>query len=197
MLGVDHQPEKRRAAESGTDIGEFLAASEEFRFEANNREEFYGWATRTLVEQEYGGQKREADYCFAERQSWFRAVPVHELVNGVEIAALSVRAGKAAENSGLRDFKVWQSQDRFTNGALFFTTWISFHHLWPPTPPVHTATNDTRPGSEWRVIRPERRLMLPRKPRTSVGPLSGKVAFLPLTLLRQAETSVKRYATID
>jgi transposase InsO family protein len=38
----------------------FLAASEEFRFEANNREELYGWITRTLVEQEYGGQKREA-----------------------------------------------------------------------------------------------------------------------------------------
>jgi len=41
-------------------IEEFLAASEEFRFEANNREELYGWVTRTLVEQEYGGQKRQA-----------------------------------------------------------------------------------------------------------------------------------------
>lgn len=41
-------------------IREFLAASEEFQFEANNREELYGWVTRTLVEQEYGGQKREA-----------------------------------------------------------------------------------------------------------------------------------------
>jgi hypothetical protein len=29
-------------------------------FEANNREEIYCWITRTLVEQEYGGQKREA-----------------------------------------------------------------------------------------------------------------------------------------
>ena len=41
-------------------IQTFLAASEEFRFEANNREEIYGWVRRTLVEQEYGGQKREA-----------------------------------------------------------------------------------------------------------------------------------------
>ena len=41
-------------------IRTFLAASEEFRFEANNREEIYGWVTRTLVEQEYGAQKREA-----------------------------------------------------------------------------------------------------------------------------------------
>ncbi len=41
-------------------IRTFLTASEEFRFEANNREEIYGWVTRTLVEQEYGGQKREA-----------------------------------------------------------------------------------------------------------------------------------------
>jgi transposase InsO family protein len=41
-------------------IRTFLAGSEEFRFEANNREEKYDWVTRTLVEQEYGGQKREA-----------------------------------------------------------------------------------------------------------------------------------------
>ena len=41
-------------------IRTFLAASEEFRFEAKNREEVYGWVTRTLVEQEYGRQKREA-----------------------------------------------------------------------------------------------------------------------------------------
>jgi transposase InsO family protein len=41
-------------------IRTFLTASEEFRFEANNREEVYGWVTRTLVEQEYGVQKREA-----------------------------------------------------------------------------------------------------------------------------------------
>jgi transposase InsO family protein len=41
-------------------IRTFLAASEEFRFEASNREEIYDWVTRTMVEQEYGGQKREA-----------------------------------------------------------------------------------------------------------------------------------------
>jgi transposase InsO family protein len=41
-------------------IRTFLSASEEFRFEANNREELYGWVTRTLLEQDYGGQKREA-----------------------------------------------------------------------------------------------------------------------------------------
>jgi transposase InsO family protein len=41
-------------------IEAFLKASEEFRFEANNREEIYRWVTKTLVEQEYGGQKREA-----------------------------------------------------------------------------------------------------------------------------------------
>jgi hypothetical protein len=38
----------------------FLTASEEFRFEANSREEMYGWVARTLVEQEYGTRKREA-----------------------------------------------------------------------------------------------------------------------------------------
>jgi hypothetical protein len=38
----------------------FLAASEEFRFEASNRKEIYGWVTQTLVEQEYSRQKRNA-----------------------------------------------------------------------------------------------------------------------------------------
>jgi len=59
MLRIDHQHEERRAAESGTDP-DVLAASEEFRFEANRRQEMYGWIKRTLVEQEYGSQKREA-----------------------------------------------------------------------------------------------------------------------------------------
>ena len=38
----------------------FLAASEEFRFEAGNREEVYSWVTTTLVEHEYNSQKRSA-----------------------------------------------------------------------------------------------------------------------------------------
>jgi len=38
----------------------FLKASEEFRFEASKRKEVYDWVTRTLVEQEYHGQTREA-----------------------------------------------------------------------------------------------------------------------------------------
>ena len=41
-------------------IRTFLTASEEFRFAANNREEIYGWVRQTMVEQEYGQQKREA-----------------------------------------------------------------------------------------------------------------------------------------
>src|ERR1035441_1349171 len=48
MQGVDHQHEPRRAAESGTDP-DVLAADEEFRFEANNREEIYGCITRALA----------------------------------------------------------------------------------------------------------------------------------------------------
>ena len=38
----------------------FLSASEEFRFEASNREEVYGWVEAALVEHEYASQKREA-----------------------------------------------------------------------------------------------------------------------------------------
>jgi transposase InsO family protein len=40
-------------------IRAFLTASEEFRFAAGNRREVYDWVTQTLVEQEYGRQKRE------------------------------------------------------------------------------------------------------------------------------------------
>ena len=59
MLGIDHQHEERRAAESGTDPDVF-GGQRGVRFEANNREEIYDWVTRTLVEQEYSRQKREA-----------------------------------------------------------------------------------------------------------------------------------------
>ena len=41
-------------------IRAFLKASEEFKFEASKRKEVYEWVTRTLVEQEYSGQPREA-----------------------------------------------------------------------------------------------------------------------------------------
>ena len=41
-------------------IQAFLKASGEFRFEASKRKEVYEWVTRTLVEQEYSGQPREA-----------------------------------------------------------------------------------------------------------------------------------------
>jgi hypothetical protein len=41
-------------------IRAFLKASAEFRFEASKRKEIYEWVTRTLVEQEYCGQSREA-----------------------------------------------------------------------------------------------------------------------------------------
>lgn len=47
------------------------------------------------------------DHCLTERQPWLGAVPVHEFVNCMAIAALRVRAGKAVENRGLRDFKIW------------------------------------------------------------------------------------------
>jgi transposase InsO family protein len=41
-------------------IRAFLQASQEVRFEATEREEIYGWMTRTLCHQQYWKQKREA-----------------------------------------------------------------------------------------------------------------------------------------
>jgi hypothetical protein len=56
------------------------------------------------------------------------------------LAALSVRAGEAVEDRGLRDFKVRESQDRFYGTPFFFASWLSLHFLWPPKPQVHPAT---------------------------------------------------------
>ena len=62
------------------------------------------------------------DYGFAERQPRLGTIPIHEFVNRVAVAALSIGTGKAVEDSGFRDFEVWQPQDRFrgTSFALRF-----------------------------------------------------------------------------
>ena len=41
-------------------IGRFVAASEEIRFEAEDRQQLYGWVERVLVEQEYAQQGKAA-----------------------------------------------------------------------------------------------------------------------------------------
>jgi hypothetical protein len=58
------------------------------------------------------------DYGLAERQPWLGTIPIYELVNRVPVAALSIGTGKAVEESGFRDFEVWQPQHLF-RGAPF------------------------------------------------------------------------------
>jgi hypothetical protein len=41
-------------------IGRFVAASEEIRFEAENRQQLYDWVERVLVGQEYSQQSKSA-----------------------------------------------------------------------------------------------------------------------------------------
>jgi hypothetical protein len=41
-------------------IGRFVAASEEIRFEAEDRQQFYDWVERVLVEQQC---YRQSEYC--------------------------------------------------------------------------------------------------------------------------------------
>ena len=53
------------------------------------------------------------DHRLAERQPRLGAIPLHEFVNRMPIAALGIGTGKAVEDSGFRDFEVWQPQDRF------------------------------------------------------------------------------------
>ena len=57
------------------------------------------------------------NHSLAEGQPWLGAVPVHEFVDGVAIAALGIRAGQAIENRRLRDFKIRQSQDGFCSAS--------------------------------------------------------------------------------
>src|SRR5712692_3815242 len=96
------------------------------------------------------------DNRLAERQSRLRAVPVHEFINGMAIAALSVRARETVENRGSGDLEIWQSQDRFGDTTLIFAGWLCLHHLWPPAPQVHIADVGCRPGFEWCVIQEQR-----------------------------------------
>jgi hypothetical protein len=46
------------------------------------------------------------DHGFAERQSRLGAVPLHEFINSVPIAALGVWAGEAVEDGGFGSFEV-------------------------------------------------------------------------------------------
>ena len=71
------------------------------------------------------------DHRFAERQARLGAVPLHEFVNCMAIAALGIGARKAVEDRGFRGFEVGQSQDRLRTTALFATR-FSLHDLWPP-----------------------------------------------------------------
>src|ERR1017187_7786114 len=86
------------------------------------------------------------DNRLAERQSRLRAVPVHEFINGMTIAALSVRVGETVENGRFGDLDIWQSQDRFGDATLIFAGWLCFPRLWPPTPQVQIATIACRQG---------------------------------------------------
>src|SRR5258707_6196894 len=89
------------------------------------------------------------DNSLAERQPRLRAVPVHEFVDGMTIAALGVRAGEAVENRGLRDFKVREWQDRFYGASVFLSRLAFPPFPLAPKPQGHPSTNPgpVAPGS--------------------------------------------------
>ena len=59
MLRIDH-PRARADKLSLEQIGAFLNASQEIRFEGETREQIYHWIEQVLVRQEYHQQKRPA-----------------------------------------------------------------------------------------------------------------------------------------
>jgi hypothetical protein len=54
------------------------------------------------------------DHGFAERQPRLGTIPIHEFVNRVPVAALSIGTRKAVEDSGLRDFEVLQTEHQIS-----------------------------------------------------------------------------------
>jgi hypothetical protein len=72
------------------------------------------------------------DHGLVESQSRFGAVPVHEFVDGMSVAALSIRAGKTVEDSGFGRLQVRQSKDRFGTGELPLVASFLLHDRWPP-----------------------------------------------------------------
>jgi hypothetical protein len=63
------------------------------------------------------------DHGFAERQPGVGTIPIPEFVDRVPVGALSIGAGKAVEDSGFRDFEVWQPQHRFSRPGLLHCTY--------------------------------------------------------------------------
>jgi len=62
MLGSEHPHGRRRKVEFGSDLP-VVAGSEEIRFEAQDRQQLYGWLERVLVEHEYAQQARRRGAC--------------------------------------------------------------------------------------------------------------------------------------
>lgn len=70
------------------------------------------------------------------------------------VAALGIGTGKTVEDSGFRDFEVWQPQHRFRGTSFRIALLILLHHPWPPPPRAdHALLTQARSG--WRVTRPD------------------------------------------
>jgi hypothetical protein len=85
-------------------------------------------------------------YSFAERQPRLGTIPIHEFVDRVPVPALGIGTGKAVEDSGFRDFKVWQPQHRFGGPSFGIALLFLLHYPWPPSPRVDHAPADTKLG---------------------------------------------------
>jgi len=48
-----------------------------------------------------------------ERQTWFRAIPINELIDGMAIPALCIGTGQTVENRGPGKLEIGQTQDSF------------------------------------------------------------------------------------
>ena len=58
------------------------------------------------------------DYGPVEGQTRLRTIPIHELVNGVRVAALGVGAGQAIEYGGSDVLQIGQLEDLFGSPSV-------------------------------------------------------------------------------
>jgi hypothetical protein len=67
-----------------------------------------------------------------ERQTGFRATPVHELVNSMMVSALGIGAGQAVRNRSLGMPKIGKAQDGLRFLAIDAGAWLLLHSRRPP-----------------------------------------------------------------
>jgi hypothetical protein len=87
-----------------------------------------------------------------EREARFRAVSLHELVNGVPVPALGIEGGQAVLNSRFRLVQIWKTQNGLGRRAAFLSR-VLLSHGFAVLPTANRSCSNPIDGLP--VIRPQ------------------------------------------